>query len=90
MVKFRVITDSSSGISQEEAKKLGVTVLPLTLTYRDKDYKDGVDITTDEFEKLIFEDEKKKEGLIQALKERYKPATLKTSMVSPAAFVSAM
>ena len=90
MVKFRVITDSSSGISQEEAKKLGVTVLPLTLTYRDKDYKDGVDITTDEFYKLIFEDEKKKEGLIQALKERYKPATLKTSMVSPAAFVSAM
>lgn len=90
MVKFRIITDSSSGISQEEAKKLGVTVLPLTLTFKDKDYRDGLDITTDEFYKLVFEEEKKKEGLIQALKDRYKPAPIKTSMVPPTEFVSAM
>ena len=90
MVKFRVITDSSSGISQEEAKKIGVTVLPLTLSFKDKDYLDGVDITTNDFYKLVFEEEKKKEGLIQALKDRYKPASIKTSMVSPAAFASAM
>ena len=43
MVKFRIITDSSCGISQEEAKKMNVVVLPLTLSYGGKDYKDGVD-----------------------------------------------
>lgn len=91
MVKFRVITDSSSGISQEEAKKLGVTVLPLTLSYKGKDYRDGIDITTDEFYKMVFEDQKK-EGLLQQVKSHFKPGNNvpKTSMVSPALFEAAM
>ena len=67
MVKFRVITDSSCGISQQDAKKLGVVVLPLTLSYKGKDYLDGIDITTDEFYKMVFEEEKK-EGLLQQVK----------------------
>ena len=71
MVKFRVITDSSSGISQEDAKKLGVVVLPLTLSYKGKDYLDGIDITTDEFYKMVFEEEKK-EGLLQQVKSHFK------------------
>ena len=91
MVKFRVITDSSCGISQEEAKKLGVTVLPLTLSYKGKDYLDGVNITTDEFYKMVFE-EQKKEGLLQQVKAHFRPGNSvpKTSMVSPAAFEKAM
>ncbi len=89
MVKFRVITDSSCGISQEDAKKLGVTVLPLTLSYKGKDYLDGIDITTDEFYKMIFEDEKK-EGLLQQVKNHFKGSSIKTSMVSPLMFVEAM
>lgn len=89
MVKFRVITDSSCGISQEDAKKLGVTVLPLTLSYKGKDYLDGIDITTDEFYKMIFEDEKK-ESLLQQVKNHFKGSSIKTSMVSPLMFVEAM
>lgn len=89
MVKFRVITDSSSGISQEEAKKLNVTVLPLTLTYKGKDYLDGVNITTDEFYKMVF-DEEKKENLLQQVKNHFKAEHPKTSMVSPAVFEAAM
>ncbi|RIA78062.1 DegV family protein with EDD domain [Anaeroplasma bactoclasticum] len=89
MVKFRVITDSSCGISQEDAKKLGVTVLPLTLSYKGKDYLDGIDITTDEFYKMVFEDEKK-ESLLQQVKNHFKGSSIKTSMVSPLMFVEAM
>jgi DegV family protein with EDD domain len=89
MVKFRVITDSSCGISQEDAKKLGVTVLPLTLSYKGKDYLDGIDITTDEFYKMVFEDEKK-ESLLEQVKNHFKGSYIKTSMVSPLMFVEAM
>ena len=90
MVKFRVITDSSSGISQEDAKKLGVVVLPLTLSYKGKDYLDGIDITTDEFYKMVFEEEKK-EGLLQQVKSHFKVNNpIKTSMVTPVAFENAM
>ena len=90
MVKFRIITDSSCGISQEEAKKMNIVVLPLTLSYGGKDYKDGVDISTDEFYKMVF-DSLKKEGLLQQIKEHFKPTDApKTSMVSPQIFYNAM
>lgn len=76
MIKFRIITDSSCGISQEEAKNLGVVVLPLTLTLNGKDYKDGIDISTDDFYNLLFSDENKDFP--------------KTSMVAPLAFKEEM
>ena len=90
MVKFRVITDSSCGISQEEAKSMNVDVLPLTLTYDGKDYKDGIDISTDEFYKMVFENEKK-DSLLKQIKEHFKPSDApKTAMVSPQIFVDSM
>lgn len=89
MVKFRVITDSSCGISQEEAKKLGVVVLPLTLSYKGKDYKDGIDISTDEFYKMVFEDQKK-DSILAQVKNHFKPESIKTSMVPPLEFQRAM
>ena len=45
----RVITDSGSDITQEEAKLLGITVIPVYLRFGDEIYRDGVDITCDEF-----------------------------------------
>lgn len=48
-----IITDSSSNITQEEAKKLGITVLPLTIIFGMKEYRDGIDIDSAKFyEKL--------------------------------------
>ena len=44
-----IITDSSSNITQSEAKKLGVTVLPLTIIFGADEYRDGVDIDEAEF-----------------------------------------
>jgi len=45
----RVITDSGSDITQEEAKQLGITVIPVYLRFGDEVYRDGVDINCDEF-----------------------------------------
>lgn len=46
---IRVITDSGSDITQEEAKRLGITVIPVYLRFGDEVYRDGVDINCDEF-----------------------------------------
>lgn len=59
MVKFRIITDSSCGVSQEEGKQLGVTVLPLTLHYNGSDYLDDIDISTNDFYNMLFSNKSK-------------------------------
>ena len=46
---LRIVTDSSSEISQEEAKRLNIDVLPLTTVFGNEQYRDGIDITSDEF-----------------------------------------
>lgn len=50
-IKF--VVDSASDFSYEEAKNLGITFLPLTVTINHKEYKDGIDITNEEFYKLL-------------------------------------
>jgi DegV family protein with EDD domain len=45
----RVVTDSGSDIPQEEAKRLGITVVPAYLRFGSEVYRDGVDIDSDEF-----------------------------------------
>ena len=50
----KIVTDSCSDITQEEAKKLGITVVPAYLVFGDEVYRDGVDIDRDEFyQKLV-------------------------------------
>lgn len=50
----RIITDSTSDISPEKAKAMGITVVPLKVIFGDKEYKEGIDITIDGFyEKLV-------------------------------------
>lgn len=49
MKKIGVITDSHGGISQEEAARLGVKVLPMPFYFGDDCYYEGVSITKDVF-----------------------------------------
>lgn len=51
----KILTDSSCTITQDEAKKIGVEVLPLGITFGSTGYKDGVDIDNEQFYKLLFE-----------------------------------
>lgn len=53
---IKIITDSSSNITQEEAKALGVTVLPLTIIFGNEQYADGVDIDCASFYKKMAEE----------------------------------
>jgi fatty acid-binding protein DegV len=49
----KVVTDSVSDISPAMAKKLGITVVPLSVVFGTETYRDGADLTTDRFyEKL--------------------------------------
>ena len=53
MKKVAIVTDSSTYLPQEIADDLGLKVVPLTLHWDDKSYRDGVDIDAEEFyEKL--------------------------------------
>lgn len=54
-MKIGICTDSSSGISLDEAKKMGVEVISLPFTINDKEYLEGVNIEKEEFFKMIDE-----------------------------------
>jgi DegV family protein with EDD domain len=45
----RIITDSTSDITQEEGAALGITIVPLTVHFGNESFRDGVDITNKEF-----------------------------------------
>lgn len=49
-----IITDSSSGITVEEALASGVTVMPLTIIFGTEEYRDGIDLTADNFYKKLL------------------------------------
>jgi DegV family protein with EDD domain len=50
----KVVTDSASDLPRELAESLGITVVPLNVHFGTDVFKDGVDITADEFyERLI-------------------------------------
>ena len=53
MKKVAIITDSNSGITQDEARALGVSVVPMPFYIDDQLYYEGVSLTQEEFyEKL--------------------------------------
>lgn len=49
MSKVAILTDSNSGITQEEAKQRGVFVFPTPVYINDEIFYEGVDLTTDTF-----------------------------------------
>lgn len=55
-MKVAIMTDSNSGITQKEAKELGVFVLPMPFTIGGKEYEEDINLTQDEFyDKLMNE-----------------------------------
>ncbi len=63
----RLVVESSSDIDIKEAEKLGVTMLPIPITFGEEEYKDGVDITRELFyEKLEKSTDLPKTSMINA------------------------
>ena len=44
-----IVTDSTSDISKELAEEHGITVIPLTIAFGTESYRDGIDLSADEF-----------------------------------------
>ncbi len=49
MAKVKIVTDSNSGITQEEAKKLGIFVLPMPFLIDGEEYFEDINLTQEEF-----------------------------------------
>ncbi len=51
----KIITDSTSDMPTEVAKELGITVIPLYVHFGSDAYRDGIDLTTDQFYSKLVE-----------------------------------
>lgn len=56
MSKVAIVTDSNSGITQADAKKFGISVLPMPFYINDKLYYEDIDLTQEQFYKALGED----------------------------------
>lgn len=56
MKKVAIITDSNSGITQDEARDLGVSVVPMPFYIDDQLYYEGVSLTQEEFYEKLEKD----------------------------------
>ena len=53
-MSVRIVTDSTSDLPPEICRELDITVVPLTVNFGDTGYKDGVDLSADEFYKKLI------------------------------------
>lgn len=56
MNKIAIITDSNSGISQKQAKEMGIHILPMPFLIDGKEYLDGIDLFPKEFYEYLSKD----------------------------------
>ncbi|TWI55119.1 DegV family protein [Halalkalibacter nanhaiisediminis] len=54
MTKIKIVTDSTADIPASLVEELGITVVPLNVTFSDEEsYEDGVSLTADQFYKKV-------------------------------------
>lgn len=53
MSKVAVVSDSNSGITQMQAKELGITIIPMPFFAGDKTYYEDIDLTQEEFYRML-------------------------------------
>lgn len=54
--KVAIVTDSNSGITQELAEAMGISVLPMPFTIDGKEYFEGINLTQEEFYEYLKKD----------------------------------
>lgn len=50
---LKIITDSSSNITPQEARELGVEIIPLTVSFGNNEFKDGVELDAERFYQML-------------------------------------
>lgn len=53
MSRVAVVSDSNSGITQVQAKELGITILPMPFFAEDETYYEDINLTQDEFYQML-------------------------------------
>ena len=56
MSRVAIVTDSNSGITQSQAKELGVTVMPMPFFIDNETYYEDIDLTQEDFYQKLTED----------------------------------
>lgn len=56
MSKIAIVTDSNSGITQAEAEKMGIYVVPMPFFINEKLHFENIDLTQEQFYRLLTED----------------------------------
>lgn len=54
---IHIVTDSTAQLTPEEIEKYDIQIVPLQVSFEGKTYQDNVDITRDEFSKMLQDDE---------------------------------
>ena len=57
MGKIAIVTDSNSGITQDQARELGVSVIPMPFYINEKLYLEGITLSQEEFYERLKNDE---------------------------------
>ena len=57
MGKIAIVTDSNSGISQEQGRELGIKVVPMPFYINEKMYLEGITLSQEEFYERLKKDE---------------------------------
>lgn len=56
-MKVAIMSDSNSGITQLEAKKLGITIVPMPFTIDGEEYFEDINLTQESFYEKLLDDE---------------------------------
>lgn len=54
-MKVAIVTDSNSGITQSEGKKLGISVIPMPFLINDEEYFEDISLSQSEFYEKLFQ-----------------------------------
>ena len=56
MNKIKICTDSTSDLDKETLKKYNINMVPLSVHFGERSYKDKIDLSTEEFYKMLQTD----------------------------------
>jgi DegV family protein with EDD domain len=57
MGRIAIVTDSNSGITQDQGREMGVSVIPMPFFINEKMYLEGITLTQEKFYELLKQDE---------------------------------
>ncbi len=55
---FKIVTDSSADMPEGWAQQYGINILPINIQFGEKSYRQGIDLTNDQFYEMVEETQK--------------------------------